>query len=143
MLSFHCCNLKIKNIIKISKLTLTKNRKKVFNAFIKSGKPLSLKGIRLLVGDIDRVTLFRILSAFESKRIIHVINLESGQKLFALCNKECQKDAHVHNHIHFHCEHCDDVSCLPIKEWPQVSVPYYTFNNLSINASGLCINCKV
>ena len=134
--------LQIKKFIKISKLTLTKTRLKVFNALVKSGKPLSLKEIRLLVGEIDRVTLFRILSAFESKRIIHVIILESGQKLFALCNIECQKVAHVHNHIHFHCEYCDGVFCLPIKEWPKVSVPYYTFNNLSINVSGLCINCK-
>ena len=136
--------LQIKNIIKKSKLTITKNRKKVLSILLNSEKPLSLKEIRLLISDIDRVTLFRILSVFEEKKIIHTINLESNKKLYALCYEECDvtQSEHRHKHIHFQCDKCNDVSCLSINESPKVSVPNYIINNLNINASGICINCK-
>jgi len=134
-------HLQIKNIIKRTGLTLTKSRKKVLNIFLNSEKPLSLKQLRLLVSDMDRVTLFRILSFFEDNKIIHTIRLDKGQDLFALCVEECEKEQHQHNHIHFQCQNCEDVSCLPIKDFPVLSAPNYVINNLSINAVGICKNC--
>ena len=135
--------LQIKNIIKKSKLSLTKSRKKVLRVFVNANKPLSTHDVQSLVGNMDRVTLFRILSAFEDKKIIHIIRLENDQKLFALCDQECGKDNHNHNHIHFKCDDCHDVSCLSVKEFPVLNVPNYIINNLSINASGLCLKCKI
>ena len=133
--------LKIENIIKKHGLSLTKTRKKVLKLFLNSNKPLSLKEIRSLVGDIDRVTLFRILSVFEEKSIIHNIRLESGQNLFALCKEECSEDQHDHNHVHFQCESCDDVSCLEIDNFPSFKIPNYKLNNININISGICKHC--
>ena len=133
--------LKIENIIKQHGLSLTKTRKKVLKLFLKSIKPLSLKEIRSLVGDIDRVTLFRTLSVFEEKRIIHNIRLENGQNLFALCKEECSEDQHEHNHVHFQCESCDDVSCLEIDNFPLFKIPNYKLNNININISGICKHC--
>ena len=134
--------LKIENIIKSHGLSLTKSRKRVLRFFLTSLSPLSLKQIRLLVGDIDRVTLFRVLSVFETKKIIHRIRLEDGQNLFALCKEQCAEDKHVHNHIHFQCERCDDVSCLPINDFPTLKVANYIFNNVNINVSGFYNNCS-
>ena len=111
---------------------------------MKSGKPLALKTIKFLIKNIDRVTLFRVLAVFEKNKILHIINLEDGQRLYALCSQDCvnDKSAHTHAHIHFKCDDCNDVSCLPINKFPQLSVPEYLINDVSINASGLCINCK-
>lgn len=137
-------HIKVKNIIKNRSLVITKNRINVLKVFIKSGKPLSLKEIRLSINNIDRVTLFRILSVFEENKIIHTINLDNVKKLYALCNQECESQAiHTHNHIHFYCEDCNDVFCLPINKFPKLSVPNYIFNNLSISAYGKCSNCNL
>ena len=133
---------KIENILKSQNLSLTKSRKKVLRCFLKESKPLNLSQIRLLVGDMDRVTLFRVLNIFEMKNIIHRIRLENENTLFALCKDECAGDKHVHNHIHFQCEICLDVSCLSIDNFPVLKLPNYTFNNIDINVTGLCVNCN-
>ena len=136
-------HLQIKKILNECGLSITKHRKKVLSTILKSDKPVSFNDIKSLVGPIDRVTLFRILSAFEEKNIIHVIRLDNGSKLFALCESKCDQANHNHDHIHFHCESCNDVLCLPIENFPQFNIPKYLINNVNININGLCINCNL
>tara|TARA_B100000427_G_C15455670_1_gene571682 strand:+ start:404 stop:829 length:426 start_codon:yes stop_codon:yes gene_type:complete len=135
--------LQIEKIIKDSGLSATKTRKQVLTAFLKSKKPITLKEIKKTIAHVDRVTLFRILSVFEEKKIIHIINIGDNQKLYALCPQECKthNSSHSHDHIHFQCDDCDDVLCLPIVEFPKINVPNYIINNVSINASGQCVKC--
>ena len=134
--------LKIKNIISKYNLSLTKSREKVLRCFLKSNKPLELKEIRKLVGAIDRVTLFRILTIFEKNKIIHVIRLENGKTLYALCHEECgDEEQHIHDHLHFQCTSCDAVACLPVDNFPVIKIPNYLFQNININVSGLCQKC--
>ena len=135
--------LQIEKILKNRSLTLTSIRKKVLKTFLQHAKPLSLKQIKLLIKNIDRVTLFRILSVFEKNKIIHTINLDKGEKLYALCSQECKQEEHDHSHIHFKCDDCQDVSCLPVDKFPTLSVPSYVVNALSINATGICPNCTL
>jgi Fur family ferric uptake transcriptional regulator len=137
--------IQIEKILKNSDLAVTKNRRKVLKVFLKVGKPLDLKTIKSSIANIDRVTLFRILSAFEDCQIIHAIHLDSGDRLYALCNQECSSGEknHTHNHIHFQCEDCSDVICLPVDTFPVVNIPNYIVNQLNINASGVCANCNL
>ena len=135
--------LQIKKILNDSSLSATKLRKKVLNIFLKSKKPIYLKEINKKIGHVDRVTLFRILTVFEEKKIIHVINIGDNQKLYALCHHECKSHNldHSHNHIHFQCDDCHDVLCLPVVEFPHFNVPNYLIKNVNINASGQCSKC--
>ncbi len=136
-------HLKVKSLLKSHSLTVTKNRSKVLSYFLKINKPIELKTINLEFNSFDRVTLFRVLNTFEKSKLIHNIILDNGKKFFALCNRECSKlGSHSHNHIHFICEKCDDVSCLDIKNFPKLSAPNYVFKDVNINASGLCSNCN-
>ena len=91
------------------------------------------------------MTLFRILSVLEDNQIIHTINLDNGYKLYALCNNECSpgEKAHTHNHIHFQCDDCTDVICLPVDRLPTVEIPNYIISSLKIHASGVCSSCNV
>ena len=132
--------IQIEKLLKNSNLAVTKNRKKVLKVFLKAGKPLDLKTIKSSMTNIDRVTLFRILSAFEDHQIIHTILLGNRDKLYALCYEECTSK-HTHKHIHFQCEDCSEVICLPVDTLPVVNIPNYTINQLNINASGVCVNC--
>ena len=136
-------HLKIKDLLKSRSLAVTKNRLKVLSYFLRINKPIELKTINLEFNILDRVTLFRILTAFEKSKLIHSIILDNGKKYFALCNHDCsQLDNHVHNHVHFICEQCNDVSCLELDKFPKLSTPNFIFNDVSINVSGLCSNCN-
>ena len=134
--------LKVENIIKNHGLSVTKARKRVLKCFLNLDKPISLKTIRSSIEPIDRITLFRILSSFESKGIIHSIRLDNSPILYALCKNTCSDGNHNRNHIHFQCESCDDVSCLFIDNFPAISLPDYKFNNININVSGICQTCS-
>ena len=138
-------HLKIKNRLKASGLTVTKNRIRVFKCFTILDKPLTLKQIRAYNKDIDRVTIFRILKVFEQKQIIHLITLDHNKILYALCDQECSvvKNNHSHQHLHFQCDNCHDVSCLSIDEFPLIKVPNYRIDDISINVNGLCQMCNI
>ena len=137
--------LQIEKILKNSNLAITKNRKKVLKVFLQVGKPLALKTIKSSISNIDRVTLFRILSVFEDHQIIHAIHLDNGGRLYALCNQECsyKEKHHTHSHIHFQCEDCSDVICVSVDKTPTIDIPNYIVNSLNINASGLCAKCNL
>ncbi len=133
--------LQCKKLLKVKDLAITKNRLNVLNLFLSSKTALSLKLIQLSLKKIDRVTLFRVLNVFEKNKIIHKIQLQKGKIFYALCEKECT-DNHNHNHIHFLCEDCDNVFCLPIS-MPKFNIPDHKLKNIDINISGLCSSCNV
>ena len=85
------------------------------------------------MGEFDRVTLFRILNLFEEKNIIHSIRIDSENNFYSICYENCGKEGHFHDHVHFKCESCNDVSCLSIDEFPSISIPNYKINNIDIN----------
>ena len=134
--------LQIKNIIKKNGLAATKVRVKVLTAFMKTKKPMTLQTINKLINDLDRVTLFRVLSIFEEKKIIHSFIIDDNKR-YALCSSECNDQHNCHKHIHFKCDECHEVSCLPVDSFPQIVAKNHIINNLSVNASGKCVNCVV
>ena len=130
-------------ILESKQIAVTKHRVAILNSFINYGKPITLKTLRLDNPLIDRITLFRALSVLEQKKIIHKITLEKGRVLYALCKEKCNKQEDCkHNHIHFLCNQCDDVTCLEIEKFPKINVPDFLINNLNINASGICEKCN-
>lgn len=124
-------------------LSVTSNRLKVLEAFSFYKKPIEIKQIRDYIKSIDRVTLFRIISVFESAHLIHRIDFVPGKVLYVLCFDDCKDDNHYHDHIHFLCKKCDDVSCVEIDNFPKVELKKYNLHNININASGICNKCYV
>ena len=136
-------HLNTKKRLQAKGILATKHRVSVLRAFIYFNKPITLSAIRSYVKEIDRVTLFRILSNFEEKKIIHKIILGDGKTMYALCADKCAKNTdHTHDHIHFVCNQCEDVTCLEIEKFPTINVPDFLINNLNINASGICETCN-
>lgn len=93
--------------------------------------------------DVDRVTLYRVLKAFEEKGILHkVIDLQ-GTANYALCNDHCEAGHHDDEHVHFNCTNCHEIYCLEDFRIPKMDLPKnYTAESINMLISGTCAYCK-
>ncbi len=91
----------------------------------------------------DRVTLYRILSTFEEKGIIHKVLDLNGTANYAFCSSSCNEHEHHDEHVHFNCTRCKHVYCLNNLKIPSFSLPEgFKTASLSLTASGVCDKCS-
>jgi len=90
---------------------------------------------------MDKATVYRVLNRFQEDGLTHKIVGPDGKQYFALCNScEQQKEQHSHNHLHFQCESCERVECLP--EQYTISLPKgYRPKNFNTFITGICSSC--
>jgi Fur family ferric uptake transcriptional regulator len=95
-----------------------------------------------VIGDVDRVTLYRILSAFEEKGIIHKVFDLNGTANYAICHDDCNEHHHHDEHLHFNCTNCKNVYCLDELDMPPIVLPAgFKLEKLNFSATGLCPKC--
>jgi Fur family ferric uptake transcriptional regulator len=100
-----------------------------------------LEGI--LGSDIDRVTLYRVLKAFEEKGIIHKIIDLSGKANYAVCNDSCSEDEHHDDHVHLNCKLCSQVYCLDSLHIPGITLPDgFSADSINLIVYGTCSFCN-
>jgi Fur family transcriptional regulator, ferric uptake regulator len=91
-------------------------------------------------GEMDRVTIYRVLNSFCEDGITHKILADDGKYYFALC-QSCNEHKHEHDHFHFKCIVCQKVECL--KEQVSVTLPQgYVQRNITSWVTGQCKNCS-
>ena len=91
-------------------------------------------------GDMDRVTIYRVLNSFCEDGITHRILADNGKYYFALC-LNCSDESHSHDHFHFRCLTCETVECLD--EEVTVTLPQgYVMQNINSWVTGYCKNCS-
>lgn len=96
-----------------SGLRVTNMRLRVLKTLGKAKSALSHQEISDAVGSIDRVTLYRILYSLERNKIIHRVATTDRQTRFALCMKDGTSGGVSIEHVHFECNQCHRVYCLP------------------------------
>ena len=90
-------------------------------------------------GEMDRVTIYRVLNSFCEDGITHRILADDGKYYFALC-LNCGEEKHDHDHFHFRCLSCQKVECL--QEKVTVTLPQgYVQKNISSWVTGHCRSC--
>lgn len=95
---------------------------------------------KLMGNSCNRVTIYRILDKLEEKGLVHKIMNLDGVTKFAACNT-CDQEKHMHNHIHFSCNKCSQVTCLDSIE-PKIELPLnYLISQVNYTVSGLCPEC--
>lgn len=91
-------------------------------------------------GEMDRVTIYRVLNRFCEDGIAHKVLADDGKYYFALCH-DCSGDQHDHNHFHFRCIKCDKIECLD--EQVAVKLPNgYQMENVTGWVTGYCASCS-
>ena len=128
-------------ILKQKGLKETAFRKDVLQVFNKHKNAIPVATIEKALKDFDRITLYRTLKVFVEKGVIHEISLNAKETNYALCN-DCSEHEHEHQHIHFKCEKCNKVYCVEVEKLPNIELAGYKINQLEIQATGTCINCK-
>ncbi len=130
------------NILKKHNLRITQFRTDVIDVFNDAGRALSSSDIEIKLSGSDRITLYRTLISFEEKGIIHrVIDGTQTQK-YALCESECNEHHHHDEHVHFHCEKCENTFCLDHLYVPKIDLPNgFLLKSAHMVVNGTCEKC--
>ena len=130
-------------LLKNHGLKNTKQRQLVLEELAKTKSALSQPELEKTLGKVmDRVTLYRILSSFEEKGIVHSVLDLNGTTNYASCSTACTEGHHHDQHLHFNCTNCQKIYCLDVKI-PNIKMPLgFKAINIKTTASGICSNCS-
>ena len=93
-----------------------------------------------LANKADRVTIYRTLSHFLDKGLLHKFMAEDGTASYALYNE--LETIHT-EHSHFHCSKCGQISCLNQVLIPKVNLPDgFEAESFEFTIRGICRICK-
>lgn len=117
------------------------NTTKIFEIIHNSPCAISHAEISVLLKkSCNRVTVYRVLDKLYEQGKIHKIIDVTGVTKFASCDS-CETGEHHHNHLHFSCTSCNQVTCLEENE-PTISLPSaYIVDSVQLTISGICPNC--
>lgn len=129
--------------LKRAGLSRTPQRVAVLDVLIRAERPMTasdvLQGINGSL-NINRVTVYRVISCLREKGIIREIPTQDGINHYEM--------ACMHNplHPHFYCRSCKTMYCLdPLtiaSAWEWLAEPHdYTIEGISIGLHGLCRDC--
>ncbi len=134
----------VKTLLHGTKLRITQARQDVLQQLVAAGgSAVSSQEIEQNLNGIDRITLYRILKAFEEVGLIHSIADGSGKTKYALCSTSCVGGDHRHDHIHFHCRICETTTCLEQKIPSKLQLPLnYAIEEMEFVVRGICDRCN-
>ncbi len=137
-------NKEFGSILKANNLKITQPRLRVLQIVSDKKTAISQPDLEKILGtEIDRVTLYRILSSFEDKGILHKVFDLNGTATYAICSTKCTAHHHHDQHVHFICSVCNSVFCLDEISIPQIKLPpNFSLHGIAINALGLCDSCQ-
>lgn len=136
--------IKPREILKKNRLRSTGCRRAVLKKFMTSSHALSHPDLeKSLNNQFDRVTIYRTLSSFLEKGIIHKIPDDTGGVKYALCSEECVSEFHTDNHVHFKCIKCGVTQCIDQSRIPSITLPeHFTVTEVNLLVSGICDKCN-
>ena len=100
----------------------------------------SLQDIMAMMPTADNSSIFRTLTLFAEKHLLHMIDDGSGMQKYCVCH--CADHDHHHGHIHLTCTECHQTVCLTEVPIPAVPVPEgFKVKEAEYVIKGLCANC--
>ena len=143
---FYYCNNVALILLQICRINMkrrnTTSKEAVLSILTTTGKAMSQDAIENRIDvDVDRATIYRILSRFCEDGIVHKVMADDGKQYFAVCMKcHGKKNKLPNNHFHFRCTNCQTIECLPALV--NFSVPKgYHVDRLNCVLVGTCKDC--
>ncbi|MEZ4827986.1 MAG: transcriptional repressor [Bacteroidia bacterium] len=135
----------VSQILRSHSLRVTDSRNAILEVFFQREVALSESEIEsALLHNCDRVTIYRTLSTFLEKGIVHKVLDDAGAMKYALCPTDClEGHDHHHDHIHFKCEVCGNTSCVEQVRIPAIQLPVgYKLTEVNVLLQGICPRCN-
>ena len=119
----------------------TANRILILDALDNASNPVSLSDLETKIESMDKSSIFRTLTLFLEKDIVHSFEDGRGIINYELCTEEGHCD-HSDAHIHFYCELCHRSYCMEHIDLDWVKVPDgFTPKAYSFVIKGICPQC--
>ena len=119
----------------------TANRIVVAKALASAMRPMSLIELERTIGTIDKSNIFRALTLFRDKHLVHLIEDGEGTR-YELCHSH-DHDHDDDQHPHFYCEVCQQTYCLDYAQVPEIQLPEgFEMTSANLMLKGICPHCK-
>ncbi len=131
-------------ILKDHDIRKTGSRLDILHQFTEKGHALSQPDIEKALEDqCDRVTIYRTLTLYQEKGLIHTVLDDSGAMKYALCKDACTDHIHHHDHVHFKCIICGQTTCIEDTLIPRITLPNgYKIQEQKLLMVGTCDGCS-
>lgn len=133
-----------KDVFKTTGLRRTPIREALLNLLSQVHQPLSHTDIisQKRMAEFDRVTIYRTLDTLQKAGLLHKILGADG--IWRFCFHTIDSETNCGgNHIHFMCDNCHTMSCLPDQPLPWISEPAgAVIHSKQLVVRGLCALCN-
>ena len=121
----------IETILSGAGVNLTAMRILIFKEICRIGGAFSLNDIEQGLETVDKSTIFRALTLFLEKGLLHEIDDGSA------CRKYCRS-----SHVHFTCIRCHRTLCLDEVKIPTLVIPEgFKVDEVNCVVKGVCPDC--
>ncbi|MBR1792183.1 MAG: transcriptional repressor [Bacteroidales bacterium] len=101
----------------------------------------TLQDIAEMLPSMDHSTLFRALTLFAEKQLLHHIDDGSGMQKYCVCH--CADHQHHQGHVHLTCTRCHQTLCMENVPIPAVPLPQgFIPNEAEYIIKGICSRCQ-
>jgi Fe2+/Zn2+ uptake regulation proteins len=123
-------------------IRITAVRLMILKEMLNSPQAFSLADLEEKLDTVDKSTLFRTISLFHEKLLIHSIDDGSGSMKYSVCSSDCMCSLND-LHVHFFCTKCKKTYCLESIHIPKVQLPTgFLLENVNFVLKGLCNHCS-
>lgn len=131
-------------LLKSHGIRKTRSRLDILNEFAANSHALSQPDLEKALGkELDRVTIYRTLTLYLEKGILHQVLDDAGAMKYALCKEACGSDDHHHDHVHFKCDACGQTTCLEQVHIPRITLPQgFNVREKNLLMTGTCASCE-
>ena len=131
------------DLLKQHGIRQTRSRLDILGQFASREHALSQPDLEKALGaSYDRVTIYRTLTLYLKKGLLHQVLDDTGAMKYALCKSVCGIDNHHHDHVHFKCDQCGQTMCLNEVHIPAISLPNgFRVREKNLLMTGVCGNC--
>lgn len=127
--------------LELRKIKPTAIRLLVLKTMMKLNRAVSLSDLEDELQTVDKSTIFRTITLFAERHLLHAVNDGSGALKYAVCGDECSCSV-ADQHVHFYCENCHRAFCFRQQAVPVVQVPEgFVLQGVNYVLKGLCPAC--
>lgn len=119
----------------------TINRILVYSTLVQINRPVSLKDLENEMLNLDKSSIFRVLTLFAEHDVVHAFEDGRGIIHYELCHHDGECN-HSDGHLHFYCETCQRSFCLEDTPLPEIHLPEgFVPHSISFVIKGECPRC--